>query len=258
MQVSVNVHAPAVLHADEWMQVKTTFQHVSLSRPSFNKSKPDFNPDNPEGRWIRGLPGTYQYQGARQAEQNFVLLTSALQWHWYTQCVMMDPGHNNAYYFPEWISLTKSDRWTTNGAGSDLLANHITGDNLDKGDMQFFTLTTSLALLKKIGPAANIYGTMSYPFEAINANASLSGISITETPWLYYWACNEFRIPILNAKGKWPHGQPEYIENGYEAFPQFHGLAPTPLYMPETSTGWIACNDVRVLEVGEKPTMFNN
>jgi len=240
-----------------WGVVLSTYERNGKSRPSLNGAR-DYNPKQPERKWDKGLPDTWQYLGLNNTQNNHVVLTRELQEFWYAECVQQDPGKSRDYYFKAFNSLTANDRWTTNGYGSRTCANYVTGANLEKEPMRFFTLLTGRACLKITGEPKNVYGALCYPFEAINANAPLAGISFRTHPHLFYYPMNSVRTPLLNSAGGWLHNRVEYKEDGYGRFPQFDGKAVTPLFMPHTNTGWIEVAGVRLLDAGEAPPPIFN
>lgn len=260
----------------EYMVVYSSFEQTKYSRPSMNfppgtSGRYDYDPNDPNkngeenDRWLKSLPDTWDTGGSNTAEQNHVVLYKPLQMFWYEQLKIVDPGHvdqygkvDEEYYGTEWSSLTKSDKYITNRAGSDLLASYPTKQNLDQKPMQYFTLVTGHTILKKKGPPKYVYGSWKYPFWVINAEASLEGMTYAEEPFRWFTQGNSVRVPKLNLAGQWLNKKAEYYENGLQRFGQFSNKAITPLFMPGTDEGLIDVAYARVLEIGEPlPRVFN-
>jgi hypothetical protein len=242
--------------------VKTTKMQKGVSRPTLRKDK-DFNPARPADNWVKGMPDTWDYVGVNTEQNNHVLLTEALQWHWFRECVKRDPGHpnnerDNWYYDRQFNSLTDDDLVQTNRFGSETCAVYPTGKNIGKQPMRFFTITEGLAVLQILGGPKNVLGAQRYPFKTINANAPLAGTTFEEFPWGWFAFMNSVRTPILNAQGKWPNGVPVYKEDGYQRFDHFNRKAIAPLYMPHASVGWIDASYIQLLDPEKPiPMLFN-
>ena len=243
--------------------IRSTYQQTGMSRPSLNKA-PDYDPVHPDADWNgKGLPDTWDYIGLNTAQNNFVLLTEPLQWFWYNECVKLDPGHaNNAsdnyYYYRQFNSATKDDRWTTNRYGSTTCAVYPTGTNLDKEAMRYFTITTGRAIIELAGSPRLAQNRLSYPFKVIDAHGSLAGITFEKFPNKFYRPMNSVRTPILNSLGKWFGGVPSYQENGYGRFGQFNNSLITPLLMPGTDIAFLDVAYVDLLDPRKPiPPIFN-
>ncbi len=216
-------------------RVKTSYEQTGKSRLSMNGSL------YKQGQRA-GLPDTWQIVGRNTAENNFVRLTSPLQYLWYNENKKRTPNVNQNN---EFHNLTKGDRYITNEYGSDTCRVYPTGRNPDKEDMRYFTLVTGNTIIEIAGDRRFFAGVWHTPFYCINASKPVESFTPDKYPYRWYTPTNSVRNPILDVNGVWTG---KYDESIIEPFPQYANRAIVPIFMPITDIAWIDSSYLELLD----------
>ena len=215
-------------------RVKTSFEQTGKSRLSMKDAH------YKQGQRA-GLPDTWQIVGRTTAENNFVKLTSELQYLWYDECKKRAPLIDVDANFN---SITKGDKFITNYFGSDTCRVYPTHKNEDKEDMRYFTLVTGNAVVEIAGSKKFFARAWYTPFWCIDASKPVSEFTPDKYPYRWYTPTNSVRNPIKDVNGNWLG---IYDESIVEPFGQFNNRVVVPIFMPNTDVAWIASSYLEFL-----------
>lgn len=214
-----------------------------LSRPSHNELHEAKVPLCSKLPPKYGLPATIKTFNSR-----FMKLTRPWQNYWFGLLKLAAPTWEVGNLKRAWASLTKSDRCYTNGKGSDILADYINGQNLDKGPMMKETIFTTGAILSILdhGKVYAMRGGLYYKIAILDGRKNPPALptSIERSPWLH-WATISRRELEWNGSN-WT-GREDYVIR----FPQLDGLnVPVP-NMGYGTFDYVPVERIRILAAGE-------
>ena len=218
--------------------------NCGLSRPSHNELHEAKVPLCSKLPPKYGLPAT-----VKTFNSKFMKLTRPWQNYWFGLLKLAAPGWSEADLKRAWASLTKSDRCYTNGKGSDVLADYINGNNLDKGPMMKETIFTTGAILQ-ILDHAKIYakrGGLYYRVLIMDGNKnppplpSHAGLS----PFVHWATVSRRELEYVD--GKWV-GREDIIN----PFPQLGGMSVPVPNMGNGTSDYVPVERIRILQPGEE------
>jgi hypothetical protein len=262
---------PADVPDGLYLQVKSTWDFIQMSRPTWNEKREE----KPLRTDVLGVPDPWRIRPRiMDFKPDYVRLTADRQ-HWLCKINLeMQWGReiskdeyftwftNNADGKPNmlgWMESAYNDyRCYNNGFGLNILANHLTGERLNLEDPRYFHLITGRSVLKPVMDSDTVVAKRNLPgwgdcygFECINASADLWQYSPMRLSDRHFFEqpLNTGRVIAWNKGGA-------YIERDdlHKPFPQFGGKMITPVWMPQDTVAWIPAIYSRIVSAQEIQT----
>jgi len=190
-----------------------------ISRPTRNGTM---------GVVINGAPATARFMVAG-GMQDTIDLHHDLQLWWHKLCWDRIPSTPELEAQMAWRSLTSGSgmqaRFMTDYAGTDSMADYVSGRNLDKGPAKAKPLVCGGAILKIIGER-RVGGTDCYVVEAIDPIGNFQQYNPYDHWWLFFYPTISRREPTWDAKGNLT-GFLEYLSI---PFPQYKDKVVVPVF----------------------------
>jgi hypothetical protein len=268
---SVPLGHPADVPDGLYLQVKSSWDFIRMSRPTWNEDRDGL----PLRTDVLGVPDPCRIRPREIAGKPDYVRLNSDRTHWLCKINLeMQWGREitKVEYFDwfnsdgtgkqamlDWMVSAYNDfRCYTNIFGLNTHANHLTGERLDQDDPRYFHLVTGRSVLKPVMDTDTVVAKRNLPgwgdcygFHCINASSDLwqySPMRLSDRH-LFEQPLSTGRVIAWNKGGA-------YIarDDLHKPFPQFNGKMITPVWMPQDTIAWIPVAHSRIVSAREIQT----